>query len=87
MEIQTATRAGIDATQTATTAGAQATQAAAQAGTWSTMLAGSAGLIIGMFLALAIEARSKRRCRGVFRVRRAFPPFGCQTVRVVGSGH
>jgi phosphotransferase system glucose/maltose/N-acetylglucosamine-specific IIC component len=56
LELQTATQAGIDATQTATTAGAQTTQAAAQAGTWSTMLAGSAGLVVGMFLALALVA-------------------------------
>ena len=37
LELQTATQAGVDATQVATTAGAQATQAAAHAGTWSTM--------------------------------------------------
>ena len=37
LELQTATQAGVDATQVATTAGAQTTQAAAHAGTWSTM--------------------------------------------------
>lgn len=56
LELQTATQAGVDATQVATTAGAQATQAAAHAGTWSTMLAGSAGLVVGMFLALTLVA-------------------------------
>ena len=35
LELQTATQAGVDATQVATTAGAQTTQAAAHAGTWS----------------------------------------------------
>ena len=56
LEVQTATQAGVDATQVATTAGAQATQAAAHAGTWSTMIAGSAGLVVGMFLALTLVA-------------------------------
>ena len=56
LELQTATQAGVDATQVATTAGAQATQAAAHAGTWSTMIAGSAGLVVGMFLAITLVA-------------------------------
>ncbi|HEU5490428.1 MAG TPA: hypothetical protein VFU84_06510 [Gaiellaceae bacterium] len=59
LELQTATQAGVDATQVATTAGAQATQAAAHAGTWSTMVAGSAGLVVGMFVALALVATTR----------------------------
>jgi len=59
MEVQTATQAGMDATQAATLAGAQATQAAAHAGTWSTMVAGSAGLVVGLFLALAFAATTR----------------------------
>ncbi|MDP9452029.1 MAG: hypothetical protein M3P97_01275 [Actinomycetota bacterium] len=43
------------AAQTATTAGMQATQAAAQAGTWAVMAAGSASLVIGIFLGMAIS--------------------------------
>jgi hypothetical protein len=46
--------------QAATQAGANATQAATHAGTWSTMVAGSAGLIVGMFLALAFAATTRR---------------------------
>ena len=59
MELQTATQAGIDATQVATMTGAQATQAAAHAGTWSTMAAGAGGLIVGVFLALAFAATNR----------------------------
>ena len=59
LELQTATQAGIDATQVATTAGAQTTQAAAHAGTWSTMVAGSAGFVVGMFVALAFVATTR----------------------------
>ena len=59
LELQTATQAGVDATQVATTAGAQATQAAAHAGTWSTMVAGSAGFVVGMFVALAFVATTR----------------------------
>ena len=59
LELQTATQAGIDATQVATTAGAQTTQAAAHAGTWSTMVAGSAGFVVGMFVALALVATTR----------------------------
>lgn len=46
--------------QAATHAGAQATQAATPAGTWSAMVAGSAGLVVGMFLALAFAATTRR---------------------------
>ena len=59
LELQTATQAGVDATQVATTAGAQATQAAAHAGTWSTMTAGSAGFVVGIFFALAFVATTR----------------------------
>ena len=59
LELQTATQAGVDATQVATTAGAQTTQAAAHAGTWSTMVAGSAGIVVGMFVALAFVATTR----------------------------
>jgi hypothetical protein len=59
LELQTATQAGVDATEVATTAGAQATQAAAHAGTWSTMVAGSAGFVVGMFVALAFVATTR----------------------------
>ena len=59
LELQTATQAGVDATQVATTAGAQTTQAAAHAGTWSTMVAGSAGFVVGMFVALAFVATTR----------------------------
>ena len=59
LELQTATQAGIDATQVATTASAQTTQAAAHAGTWSTMVAGGAGFVVGMFVAIAFVATTR----------------------------
>lgn len=59
LELQTATQAGVDATQVATTAGAQTTQAAAHAGTWSTMVGSSAGFIVGIFVALAFVAATR----------------------------
>jgi hypothetical protein len=46
--------------QAATEAGAHATQAAAHAGTWAAMVAGGAGLVVGMFLAMALTATTRR---------------------------
>ena len=59
LELQSATQAGVDATQVATTAGAQTTQAAAHAGTWSTMVGSSAGFVVGIFVALAFVATTR----------------------------
>jgi hypothetical protein len=59
LELQTATQAGVDATQVATTAGAQTTQAAAHAGTWSTIVGSSAGFVVGIFVALAFVATTR----------------------------
>ncbi len=52
---QTATTAGMEATQGAIQAGNMATTTAMTTGTMTTMAAGSIGLIVGIFLGLAIR--------------------------------